>query len=227
MTSASIPSAASVSAAASARSTISRRRDDRDVAAGAHDLGLADLGDLAAVDRALAAVQRLVLEEDDRVVVRDRGAEQRVGRPRGRGRHHAQARQVDEPALERRRVLRPEAAGRTRDDAHGDRHRALAAGHEPVLGELVDDRVAGRREEVGEHDLDDGSEARRGSSRGRRRRTRSRRSGVVRTRSGPNASMSPLLVLNTPPSAPTSSPIRSTVASLVIASWSAALIASR
>ena len=41
-----------------------QRGHDRDVAALAHDVGLADLGDLAAVDRALAAVQALVLVED-------------------------------------------------------------------------------------------------------------------------------------------------------------------
>ena len=52
------------------------------------------------------------------------------------------------------------------DDAQGHRHRELAARHVAVLGQLVDDRVAGRRQEVREHDLDDGPHARDGHAQG-------------------------------------------------------------
>ena len=51
--------------------------------------------------------------------------------------------------------------------------------------------------------------------------------GVLRTRSGPKRSISPPLVLKTPPSAPTSSPISSTDESASIASPTAAVTASR
>ena len=89
MTSASIPSAASVSAAASARSTISSVATIVTSAPARTIARLADLGDpgVAAADRALAAVQALVLEEEHRVVVADRRAQHAVGagrRPRGR-----------------------------------------------------------------------------------------------------------------------------------------------
>ncbi len=70
MTSASMPSAASFSAAASARSTISSVATIVTSRTLAHDRRLADLGDRAALDGALAGVERLVLEEDHRVVAR-------------------------------------------------------------------------------------------------------------------------------------------------------------
>ena len=51
--------------------------------------------------------------------------------------------------------------------------------------------------------------------------------GVSMTRSGPKRSISPALVLNAPPYAPTSSPIRKTRSSRAISSAMAWLIASR
>ena len=68
-----------------------------------------------------------------------------------------------EPALDGGQCWVPNRPVAAADDADGDRHRELAAGHEAVLGQLVDDRVAGRRQEVGEHDLDDRAHARRGT----------------------------------------------------------------
>jgi hypothetical protein len=53
----------------------------------------------------------------------------------------------------------PSAACRTdaspADRPDRDRHRRLAARHEAVLRELLNQRVAGRGEKVAEHDLDD------------------------------------------------------------------------
>src|SRR5260370_33499434 len=51
--------------------------------------------------------------------------------------------------------------------------------------------------------------------------------GVLMTRCGPNRSIRPALVLKTPPSLATSSPISRTAGSASISSMSAALIASR
>ena len=87
ITSAWMPSAASCSAAPSARSTVQPVRDDRDVAALAPDRGLAERDEVLAV-RHLAVLEReqVVVQVDDRVVVADRGRHQalRVG---GRRRH--------------------------------------------------------------------------------------------------------------------------------------------
>ncbi len=155
MTSALMPSAASVSAAARARSTMSRVATMVTSVPSRSTLALPSGAISPRVTEALAAVQALVLEEHRRVVVGDGRAQQAVGRAgRGRG-HDAQPGQVHEPALAGGAVLGPEAAGAAADDPDRDRHGRLATGHEPVLGQLVDDGVAGRRQEVGEHDLDD------------------------------------------------------------------------
>ena len=96
---------------ASASSTIARQRDDRDVAALAQRSRASPIGTgPRSVGHLLRAeVERLVLDEDDRVRVGDRAREQprRVG---GAARHHdLQPGHVRQPALEALRVLRPAA----------------------------------------------------------------------------------------------------------------------
>ena len=112
---------------------------------------------------------------------------------------------------------------------HDDRtvtgHRELAAGHVAVLGQLVDDGVAGRGQEVREHDLDDRAQPVMDMPRATPMKPFSQM-GVASTRPG-NLSGSPMLVLNTPPSASTSSPMSRTAGRPAISSSSAALMASR
>src|ERR1700691_111280 len=57
-------------------------------------------------------------------------------------------------------MLRAEAPGASTHRTDRDRELALAPGHESELRELLDDRVAGRRQEVAEHDLYDRPEPR-------------------------------------------------------------------
>ena len=95
ITSAWMPSPASFSAAPSARSTVQPVADDRHVAALAPDRGLAERHEVLAVGH-LAVLEReqVVVEEDDRVVVADRGRHQalRVGRRSTASRPSARAR---------------------------------------------------------------------------------------------------------------------------------------
>ena len=138
-----------------------RERDDRDVAALAQRHGAADrhgrgrLGDVAR-----AEVERLVLDEDDGVGIGDRAREQSRGVARPARHHDLQARHVGEPALEALRVLRAAAVARPALRAQHERHRQLPAGHEVRLGRAVDELVERERDEVDEHDLQHGPQAR-------------------------------------------------------------------
>ncbi len=62
------------------------------------------------------------------------------------------------------RMLRAEAQARPADGADRHRHGELAARHEAMLGDAVDDLVEADAEEIGEHDLDDGPIARDGEA---------------------------------------------------------------
>ena len=70
------------------------------------------------------------------------------------------------PALRRGAVLGAEPGAAAARDAHGHGHRELATRHVAVLGQLVDDGVTGRRQEVREHDLDHRAHARDGHAQG-------------------------------------------------------------
>ncbi len=135
--------------------------DDGDLRARMGDRGLAErdrvvgLWDIPA-DR---AVHLLVLEEQDRVVVPDRGPEETGGVVRGRGHHDLQTRDVGEERLDRLGVIQgPVDAAAIRS---ADRHRDAIAVVAPVAhpGRLGDDLVEGREDEVGELDLTDRPEA--------------------------------------------------------------------
>ena len=100
MTSASIPSSASFSAAFSARSTISENAvmvtsspSRRTLALPIGSDEVVDLGHVEAL-----AVEHLVLEEHDRVGVADRGLEQALGVGGAVGGDHLEARAVGVPA---------------------------------------------------------------------------------------------------------------------------------
>ena len=137
---------------------------DGDVLALAADLGLADrhqpVLDLRHVE--LLAVEHLVLEEDHRVRVADRGLQQALGVGGVVGRDHLQARHVGVPAGIVLAVLGRDARGRAVGAAEHDRAVHLAAGHVERLGGRIDDLVDGLHGEVEGHELDDRLQARHG-----------------------------------------------------------------
>ena len=102
-----------------------------------------------------AEVQRLVLDEHDRVRVGDRAGEQPGGVGGGARHHHLQPRDVGQPGLEALGVLGAAALARSALRPEHQRHRQLSAGHEVRLRGLVGELVEREREEVDEHDLDD------------------------------------------------------------------------
>src|SRR6266850_6538785 len=128
---------------------LARPGHDREIGPCALHVGLAERDQvLARRHLTFRAVEELVLEEDDRVVVADRGCEEtfRVG---GRRRHHdLEARDMREPRLERLRVLRRVAAARPALRTHDHRHPSLPAEHEAVLRGLVDELVHRQAGEV-------------------------------------------------------------------------------
>ena len=137
-----------------------RERDHRHVAARPRDAGAAERRRPCRPRVLVPEVQRLVLDEDDRVRVGDRGREQAGGIGRGARHHHLQPGHVRQPGLEALRVLRAAALARAALRPQHERHRQLAAGHEVRLRRLVDELVERERDEVDEHDLDDGPQAR-------------------------------------------------------------------
>jgi len=139
---------------------LARPGDDRHVGALALDVGLAERDEVfAGGHRSLGAVQQLVLDEHDRVVVADRRRKEPL-RVRRRGRHHdLQPGHVGEPRLERLGVLRGIAAAGAALRADDERHARLAAEHEPVLRRLIDDLVDREAREVDIHELRDRSHA--------------------------------------------------------------------
>jgi hypothetical protein len=134
--------------------------DDGDVLALANHARLTERDRLELVGHLfLEAVERPVLEEDDRVVLVDRAVEEPADVGRRRGEDDLEAGNMDEPRLELLRMLgagRPAGAALGAD---GQRHLQLPAGHVPVLGRLVDDLLRGERQEVLVHDLHDGAHA--------------------------------------------------------------------
>ncbi len=155
MTSASMPSPASRSAAATARSAMIDAADDRDVAPGAADRRLADRHAIGVRrHRALGLVQQLVLEDQHRVRIVDRREQQALGVVRRRRLHDLEARHVREPRFEALAVLRRGAGARAARQPHDHRHARLAAEHEADLRRLVDDLLHRQRDEIRELDLE-------------------------------------------------------------------------
>ena len=152
------------------------RGDERDVATFAHDGRLAEPAGRA-VHLALERVQALVLEEEHRVVVADRGLQQRLRVRRVRRAHDLEARYAHEPRRGHLRVDRAELAAGADDGADHERDADLLLRQEPVLRRLVDEAVHRERQEVAEHDLDDRPEAvhRRAERRARERQLGDRR----------------------------------------------------
>ncbi|MGY4504782.1 hypothetical protein ACVWYH_008739 [Bradyrhizobium sp. GM24.11] len=125
--------------------------------AGAHDTGLANRDHEVGKLRHLAgvAVEHLVLEEDHRIGIADRGLEQALvvgGRER---RDDLEARNVRVPGRVVLAVLGGNARSRAVRTAEHDRAAHLAAGHVERLGGGVDDLVDRLHGEVEGHELDD------------------------------------------------------------------------
>ena len=155
-----MPSAASSSAAASDSWTSRDSATTVTSRPGPHDRGAAERHLRGRVGQLLAAeVERLVLDEDDRVGVGDRAREQAGGVGGGARHRHLQAGHVRQPGLEALRVLRAAALPRAALRPHDERHRQLAARHEVRLRRLVDELVERERDEVDEHDLDHRSQS--------------------------------------------------------------------
>ena len=133
------------------------RADERDVVAFANDRGLPERQRLAAACRPGHRVQALVLEEDHRVVVADRGLQQPLrvgGRRRG---DDLQPGDAGQPRDRHLRVDRPEPAAAADDRPDHERDALPLPGQEPVLRRLVDQAVHRQGEEVAEHDLQHGA----------------------------------------------------------------------
>ena len=99
-----------------------------------------------------------MLEDDDGVVVPDRGLRQPLRIGGSRRCHEAQAGLGEEPAHRCLRVARAEAGAGADGGADDERDAGLPVRHVPVLRGLVDERVDDEPEEVAEHDLDDGAQ---------------------------------------------------------------------
>ena len=103
-----------------------------------------------------APIEKLVLDEEDRPLVVDRGREQRADIVALTRRHDADVRDPEQELLERLGVRRPVAAPRAHRRAHDERHRHLVVVHLAELRDPVHDLVEPERDEVAEHDLEDG-----------------------------------------------------------------------
>ena len=138
-----------------------RDADDRHVGALAADRGLAEAhGEVLVVGHLAAlAVEVLVLDEDDRVVVADRGLQQPLGVGRGRRHGDEQAGHVEVERLPGVRVRRAELVAGALRHAHHQRHLDLAAEHVADRRRVVDDLVHRQQREVDRHELDDGAQA--------------------------------------------------------------------
>ena len=118
-------------------------------------------------DVTLAVVERLVLEEDDRVVVADR-LDQEALRLVRRGRaNDIQARDVGDDGVEHLASAAPQPEPGADHRPNHDRRLRLAAEHVAELGRLVEDLVEAHAHEVDEHQLGHRAEAAgRGADRG-------------------------------------------------------------
>ena len=162
MTSASIPSAASCSAASSARGTI---RASATIVTSLPSLTILAVPSSSTMSPApsgiveLHRIDRLVLEEHHRVGVAHRGREQADRVHGSRRRDDLDAGDHHRPVLDALGVLCAEAGPATVGGADDERERHLAIGHVPALGDLVGDDVPAHGEEVAEHDLGDRPQA--------------------------------------------------------------------
>src|SRR4029077_15472321 len=117
-------------------------------------------------DLALGRVQRLLLEEDHRVGVPDRGGEQPGHVVGVGGGHHLPAGHGHRPVLPPLRVLRTHPDPGPVGGPDHQRERDLAVRHVPALGDLVGHQVPAHGEEVAEHDLGDRAQAGHGGAHG-------------------------------------------------------------
>ena len=138
-----------------------RDPDDRHVVALAADRGLAEADGVVLVVGNLAAlaVEVLVLDEDDRVVVADRGLQQALGVGGGRRHRDEQAGHVEVQRLPGVRVRRAELMAGALRHAHDERHLDLAAEHVADRCGVVDDLVHRQQREVDRHELHDRAQA--------------------------------------------------------------------
>ena len=111
-------------------------------------------------DLALHAHEHLVLKVHDGVVVVDGREHEAQGVLRAGGVDDLQAGDVGQPGLEALGVLRRGARARARGQADDHGHGNLAAEHIAHLGGLVDELVHADGEEVAEHQLGYGPQAR-------------------------------------------------------------------
>jgi hypothetical protein len=129
---------------------------DGDIRAFPHHFGRPQLvDDLTVGDLRLARHERLVLEEDNRVGIADRGGHEPNDVGRGRRGHHFQARDHHRPVLHALGVLGAKTGATSVGGADHEGEAHLTAGHVTALGDLVRDDVPANGEKVGEHDLGD------------------------------------------------------------------------
>ena len=202
--------------------------DDGDVGALAGDAGAAEVDEVLVAVGHLAtdAVEGLVLDEDDGVLVADGGLEQAVGVGGGGGHGYEQPGDVQEERLEAVGVGGPELVAGALGHAHDERHADLPAEHVVDVGGVVDDLVEGEEGEVDGHELDDGAQP---DHRGADADPDDRVLGDGGVANAPLAELleRPSVTLKAPPKTPMSSPISSTRSSRRSSSRRAALRASR
>ena len=109
--------------------------------------------------KALHAIEHLVFNEHDRIVITDCCLEQALGIERCAGHHDVDAGEMGPQRLQALRVVRCDAApGSTLGpDDHGHDH--LSAEHIPVLGALIGDLIHGQGGKIHVHYLCDGAHA--------------------------------------------------------------------
>ena len=131
--------------------------DDRHVAPSRRTAADAEMDDVvvAVEDLAPHAVERLVLDEDDRVVVADRRLQQALGVGGRRRAGDEQAGDVQVHRLEAVRVGRAELMAAAARHPDHERDPDLAVEHVGDRRGVVDDLVEGEQREVDRHQLDD------------------------------------------------------------------------
>ena len=129
--------------------------------AGPRDARLADRHEVLGVlgHRKTLAVDQLVLKEDDRVRIADRGFEQPFVIGPGIGSDDLESRHMRVPARIALRMLRRDARGDAVRAAKHDRRRHLTARHIARLRRRVDDLVHRLHGEIERHELDDRPES--------------------------------------------------------------------
>ncbi len=134
---------------------------DRHVRALARDPRMAEVDRHLIVIGHLATdpVQRLVLDEDDGVLVADRGLQQALGVGGRGGNGDEQAGDVQEHRLQAVRMGWAELMACALGHADHQRHRHLAAEHVANVRRAVDDLVERQQREVDRHQLDDRSQS--------------------------------------------------------------------